>query len=183
MQLEQNVAEFLEKTAKEVGRFKALGYKSMVQVELQDFNLNSPIEKIFYIALTAYADYYGLHYQLLKADQDNLVHGVIHINPQYQIGNYKVDFLLQTFNISGKLNSVVIELDGHDFHDKNKEQRAYEKSRDRFITREGYKVLHFTGSELVKDPFGAVLEAFNALEIIDASGLEYHSPEMPFLLD
>ena len=44
--------------------------------------------------------------------------------------------------------SIVVELDGHDFHEKTKEQAQKDKDRDRSLTRAGYKIMRFTGSEI-----------------------------------
>lgn len=47
--------------------------------------------------------------------------------------------------------SVAIECDGHEFHERTKEQAARDKSRDRALTAAGWKVLRFTGSEIWRD--------------------------------
>lgn len=49
------------------------------------------------------------------------------------------------------LKKVVVELDGHDFHERTKEQARYDRSRDRFMLRHGFYVLRYTGSEVFKD--------------------------------
>ena len=38
---------------------------------------------------------------------------------------------------------------------------AYEKERDRFIQKEGFKIFHYTGSEIVKNPFMVASEALS----------------------
>ncbi len=45
-----------------------------------------------------------------------------------------------------------IELDGHDFHDRTKEQAERDKSRDRLLTEKGWSPIRFTGSEVWRDP-------------------------------
>jgi very-short-patch-repair endonuclease len=70
----------------------------------------------------------------------------IKIVPQKQILNYRADFLLT----KGETR-VVVELDGHHFHEKTKDQAASDKKRDRDITMLGYIVFRFTGSEIFKD--------------------------------
>ena len=62
----------------------------------------------------------------------------------------RVDFM---FVASGKetLSPIVVELDGHDFHERTKEQAKRDKSRDRAMTALGWRVLRFTGSEIVRD--------------------------------
>jgi len=61
------------------------------------------------------------------------------IKPQVTIGKYRVDFLL---------GDVVIELDGYGFHSKKK-QRQHDTTRDRFLTTSGYRILRFTGTDVV----------------------------------
>lgn len=46
---------------------------------------------------------------------------------------------------------AVVELDGHDFHERTKEQAARDRSRDRDLMANGYQVLRFTGSEVWKN--------------------------------
>jgi len=72
--------------------------------------------------------------------------------PQVNVGQYRLDFvLLHREGIDG-VTPVGIECDGHEFHDKTKEQAQYDKERDRCLQQHGVKVLRFTGSEIFKDP-------------------------------
>lgn len=69
---------------------------------------------------------------------------------------YRVDFLVTATN---KIDyKIIIECDGHDFHEKTKEQAAKDKKRERFLTSAGYTVFRFTGSEIWKDPLGCLME-------------------------
>jgi very-short-patch-repair endonuclease len=70
--------------------------------------------------------------------------------PQHHIGKYRVDFLVEEYDFYGRksLGQFVIECDGHDFHEKTKEQAAKDKKRDRELQSLGLKVFHFTGSEI-----------------------------------
>lgn len=47
---------------------------------------------------------------------------------------------------------IGIELDGHDFHERTREQVTVRNKRDRDLQVAGWKVFHFSGSELVRDP-------------------------------
>jgi very-short-patch-repair endonuclease len=78
-------------------------------------------------------------------------HLKFYITSQYKIGNYRADFLVWV-GYGDKFRGVVVECDGHDFHEKTKEQAARDKSRDRAILESGYSVMRFTGSEIFKDP-------------------------------
>lgn len=59
--------------------------------------------------------------------------------------NYRLDFAVTHARIA-------VEVDGHDFHERTKEQAARDKSRDRALQAEGWRVLRFTGSEVWNDP-------------------------------
>jgi len=65
--------------------------------------------------------------------------------------SYRVDFALLVFD-----EKFAIELDGHDFHERTKEQARRDKSRDRALTMAGWKVLRFTGSEVYANPLSVV---------------------------
>lgn len=71
-----------------------------------------------------------------------------YLKPQEVIGIYKVDFLFDEY---------VVEIDGHEFH-KTKEQREYDYKRERYLMRNGYKVIRFMGTEVFLDPQKCVME-------------------------
>lgn len=67
-------------------------------------------------------------------------------------GKYRADFLLTAmFEHSKKPLYIIIECDGHDFHERTKEQAARDRRRDRDMTAAGFKVFRFTGSEIFRD--------------------------------
>ena len=74
----------------------------------------------------------------------------IAFKPQVKIEQYTVDFLVGADFSDDK---IVIECDGHDFHEKTKEQAKHDKERDRFLTAHGFKILRYTGSEIYNDFF------------------------------
>ena len=71
--------------------------------------------------------------------------------------DYRADFLVtvEDWNWQAgrheQLIKIVVEVDGHDYHERTKEQAEYDKSRDRSITAEGYTILRFTGREVYRD--------------------------------
>jgi hypothetical protein len=87
--------------------------------------------------------------------------------PQYKIKlsdntTHRADFLLRIWDKNDLSNKVeiVIECDGHDFHEKTKEQARKDRSRDRSLQDIGYFVLRFTGSEIFEDAEKCVTEAY-----------------------
>lgn len=77
-----------------------------------------------------------------------------YFEPQEKIGNYTVDFLIEVY----EKKYIVIECDGHEFHEKTKEQAKHDKERDRFLQKEGYSVYRFTGSEIFNNPIQVLSE-------------------------
>lgn len=79
--------------------------------------------------------------------------------PQVSIGEYRVDFLYgYCRDFDNWRRCLVIECDGHDFHEKTKEQAARDKSRDRFLSTQVGRVIRFSGSEIYRDVASCWLE-------------------------
>lgn len=72
---------------------------------------------------------------------------------QVAVGPYRVDFLLGAKLVSSdELVLYAIECDGHEFHERTKEQAAHDRARDRALLAAGIKTIRFTGSEIWADP-------------------------------
>lgn len=89
------------------------------------------------------------------------------VERQAQIGDFRVDFLISVWTkgiVTGgadgpavgqpRWRKLVVECDGHEYHERTKEQAAKDRSRDRELTSLGFEVFRFTGSELWRDPWG-----------------------------
>ena len=79
--------------------------------------------------------------------------------PQVTVGDYRIDFLILHLDGPDGLGGVVVECDGHDYHERTKEQAARDKARDRDLQEQGYKVFRFTGSEIWRDAIGCADQA------------------------
>lgn len=80
------------------------------------------------------------------------------IETQVSLGPYKVDFVVSPWPRDERVK-IIVECDGHAFHEKTKEQAQHDKSRDRELQAMGYRVLRFTGSEIYRDAFRCANEA------------------------
>lgn len=76
----------------------------------------------------------------------------IYLQPQVQVDAFRVDFVCGWNIGQDRFTSIVIECDGHDFHERTKKQAAADKSRDRALSQTFARVLRFTGSEIYSDP-------------------------------
>lgn len=125
----------------------------------------SPIEEIMglsiYYQLRDFVDdfdgeYGKVHWMLSEytwPDDASVPFDGIFAFQQAKIGNYAADFLFFIRDEeSGVKKWVVVECDGHDFHERTKKQAAHDRARDRWMTTEGVTVLRFTGSEIWRDP-------------------------------
>lgn len=70
--------------------------------------------------------------------------------PQAPIGRYRIDLAIVEcdWHENPPRVRLAIECDGHDFHERTKEQAARDKRRDRELVAAGWQVLRFTGSEI-----------------------------------
>lgn len=117
------------------------------------YTFDSPIEEAMYKTLAKYI------YEI-EMIADN-----VQIYPQFEIGNYRADFVILA-NKKDKTVQVVVECDGYDYHDRSPEQATYDRRRDRFMVIAGYVVLRFSGQEInenVEACVGDVIKAIRSL--------------------
>lgn len=107
----------------------------------------SPIEQLMALALDNWMCETKLNY---------------HIEPQAPIEvnskRYRVDLLVEIHQ-GDKCTEFAIECDGHNFHEKTKEQARRDKERERALQARGLTVIRFTGSEIWRNPFRCAEDA------------------------
>ena len=72
---------------------------------------------------------------------------------------------------------IAIELDGHEFHERTREQVAYRNERDRSLQQAGWRVMHYSGAELVRDPMKVIQEVLDVCHRIDEEADEFNVPK------
>lgn len=102
--------------------------------------LMSPIEETF---LDAYGEGGTV------ATGERLRWGPWWIEPQAHVGPFRVDFVCGV-DFGKRSVDVVIELDGHEFHQKTPEQVEGDRKRDRAFIRLGVVAMRFTGREVTR---------------------------------
>lgn len=133
-----------------LGAYDCKMYESMI-------NCESPIEQLMALALLDCRERIDFSfddkiYWLATNNQEEI---------EIKSKKYRVDFYLHFVfkydkNI-GELN-LIIECDGHDFHEKTKEQVIKGNERDRELQKENYDILHFSGSEIYNHLFNCEKE-------------------------
>jgi len=113
----------------------------------------SPLERQLAIAFTTIEGF-----QWRGVDDDPMAMGrwpnlQVMLLAQAEWIGYRSDFALVP--IGWKLSSplpLVVEVDGHQFHERTPTQAEYDRKRDRAMIHAGASVLRFTGREIWRDP-------------------------------
>ena len=119
----------------------------------------SPIEMIMYLALVIQRDLYKPLDKKPKITIDG-------INRQCELEGYRVDFFIVAYAYSEELDDeivkdVVVECDGHDYHERTKQQVVRANNRDFELKNMGYDVLHFSGSQIFNDPIECATKVYD----------------------
>lgn len=88
-----------------------------------------------------------------------------YVVPQIRVGRYTIDFGFIRVQKYGCL-ALAVELDGHEFHEKTKEQVKRFRMRDRELLRAGWPTIRFTGSEVFGDALSCAQEAFDTMGVM-----------------
>lgn len=83
--------------------------------------------------------------------------------PQVVIGKYRVDFLVLHAQGMDGYGGTIVECDGHEFHEKTKEQAAKDKKRDRELQERGYRVYRYTGAEIFANMYDCAHEVLSSV--------------------
>ena len=134
--MENKAEKWLEERAQEIGNI----WEGYVSTNIRRCECKSPIEELFLVEWYFQNEIYDTNYS---------------IKPQYKINNYRVDFMI---SIPNKENILIIELDSYLWHGSKPEQFAKEKERERWLKKEGWDVMRFSGREIYRDVINCVSE-------------------------
>lgn len=141
--------------------------KYLVDCEIQNFTMGllddmvdceSPIEMLMSLAL--HKEEKGYRFRNLDimdiSKQANIICGD---------NKYRADFLIVAAIIEKKkMFNFVVEVDGHDFHQKTKKQVERDNTRNRNMALYGYNVIRFSGSEIYANSNKCASEVFTFIE-------------------
>jgi very-short-patch-repair endonuclease len=134
-----------------------------VQVASITAACESPIERVFAAAIVAMSDMRTTGEAIFmsgrpRTGMPTAPFDGLHIYPQVTLDGYRIDFLA-LYQSGDEQIVTVIELDGHDFHERTKRQASHDKKRDRHFTKKGWQVLRYTGSDIWRSPSECAREA------------------------
>lgn len=147
-----------------------------LQAAVEDEGLcESPIEKLLFWAILCELHWAGWGLSIGEcAGWAHLNHpvdpNIACVEPQAPIDRFHVDILvtLKEPHSDFKALLIAVECDGHEFHEKTKEQASHDKRRDRELQKSGLIVARFSGSDIWGDPFKC------AREVIELGNAELH---------
>ncbi|MFS0560104.1 DUF559 domain-containing protein [Terribacillus sp. 179-K 1B1 HS] len=124
--------------------------------------IDSPIEQLLAVELqlyqSLYSDWFKRYDEYANIDEIATQREVV-----VKDKHYRVDFMVRCY-AKDKLHFFAIECDGHEFHEKTKEQVRKDKQRERALLSKGIKVIRFSGSEIWNDAAGCAKEAYEIME-------------------
>lgn len=134
----------------------------------------SPIEQLFLTAML-YRGFGGMHELLicpLKNDEglpevESQRRRFLFMRHQMPIERWRADFVFYAWDNQPRIlkkpgwRELVVECDGHNFHERTKQQAARDRARDRAMVLNDKTVFRFTGSELWKDSWGCAGQVFD----------------------
>lgn len=136
--------------------------------DLAQLGVESEIELMFVAAFQVVCDlnrnriFIGREFAHSPENPENFV-----IQPQFEWGGYRIDFCIRYLNPRAEQpdysTMVFVECDGHDFHERTKEQAERDRTKDRAIQAAGITILRFTGREIWRNPAEVALETIGLL--------------------
>lgn len=143
----------------ELAKKKSIYLINIVRFWEEDFySCNSPIESIFMMAFNIVS--------ILREKELNDDDYGVSIFPQHEIQiekkKYYADFFIWIQNSESDI-SVLVECDGHDFHEKTKEQVEKDNEREYELKMAGYEILRFSGSQIYNNPFKCANDVYDYL--------------------
>lgn len=124
----------------------------------------SPIEELLLAALLCEFASGEVEWHYSDGSEDKPFIGVFaDVFVQASVGKYRADFLFVKQRPDGNGERIVVECDGHDYHERTKAQARHDRSRDRWMVQEDIRVLRFTGSEIYGDPAACAAQIYKVV--------------------
>lgn len=137
----------------------ALSSDAEMILEESLIDCESPIEQLLSLALE--------ELNIKNIYKFNPFIDVVEIEKQKEIQcenkKYRVDFLIPVIYKNQENKCFVIECDGHEFHQKTKEQVEIDNTRMRNLQKAGYEVVRFSGTEIWHRPYKCANEVLNII--------------------
>lgn len=92
-------------------------------------------------------------------DEENTSEVIFSIFKQAKNSKYRIDFVLAFMSKNFPDLHFGVEVDGHEWHEKTKEQARRDKKRQRDLLAAGVPIIRFTGSEVFCNAYDCAYES------------------------
>ncbi len=116
--------------------------------------IESPIEQIFITAFELYIKLTNKEFVMLFSQKTIKVGKKKYVVDFY----FEKDLYVNCFNTDKK---IIIECDGHEFHQKTKQQVKRDNEREYALKMAGYEIIRFSGSQIYNEPFKCAEDTYN----------------------
>jgi very-short-patch-repair endonuclease len=154
---------------------EVVSYNAQMGYAMWDKAITSPIERVFAVGLYSLialeeAEFFIFTDAFLCDGQNpppyfkhrSSINGAVVIEYQKRELDWLADFVISVPTYTDK--KIIVECDGHDFHERTKEQAMRDRARDRAAQAAGYQMMRFTGAEIFRDPLKCVRETLTELK-------------------
>jgi hypothetical protein len=171
--------EFVRRHANSAGRYIGEMIAENLWGDLLVFQglCHSPIEAIFLMNWIAHERAMLAHNGEIPSRADWM------LVPQFEVvveaRSYRLDFAVvhrdheRTAGLAKtgySMPKICIELDGHEFHERTKEQVSARNERDRALQASGWRVFHYSGAEVNAKPMQCAVEVlWHAIDVYETS--------------
>ncbi len=139
-------------------------FKELMKIKFEELSYSlikceSPIEQILSLELNnlnlKYSCFLNRNIKILDIENQAQI--------ECRNNKYRVDFLIPVIFYKNIYRCFVVECDGHNFHEKTKEQVKKDNIRQRNIEANGYRMIRFSGSEIYEDAYTCAMEVFSTI--------------------
>lgn len=128
-------------------RWWARQIRSALSYPLADEQHESALETIF-----------AVWWESIRLANLDTPRGSLVLTAQECFGRYHVDFEVRSSNPQITFPRIGIEVDGHAWHERTHEQASARSRRDRVFQAAGWRLFHFTETEVLDHPSACVEE-------------------------
>jgi very-short-patch-repair endonuclease len=171
----ESVLDFLGSCSEQVGKCKGQVFHHGIWTFFQEHQVTSPLEQMLYCALRMVQELNALETAEpveLRGKQGEFG---LRIEPQRKIGKYRVDLYVAYTNRHGK-KEVVVECHPEEPHEWSTQERRYHQARDRHLAARGYRVLRYTGTQIMESAPEIALEIISRVTGESKEELRAHAP-------
>jgi very-short-patch-repair endonuclease len=170
-----NVLQFLGSCSDEVGKCKGQVFHHGIWTFIQEHHITSPLEQTLYCALRMVQELNAIDTAEpveLRGKQGEF--GLL-IEPQRKIGKYRVDLYVAYTDRRGK-REIVVECHPEEPHQRSTQERRYHQARDRHLAARGYRVLRYSGREILENAAEIALDIISRVTGESKEELRAHAP-------